>query len=48
MLYLALIGAFEAGAMIEYEWAPNLTLEIQSIEYEVGERDDKCLRNRFD
>jgi hypothetical protein len=42
MLYLALISAFEADAMIEYEWAPTLTLEIQSIEYEVSLRDEKC------
>ncbi|KAK1920663.1 hypothetical protein DB88DRAFT_502825, partial [Papiliotrema laurentii] len=35
MLYLALISVFEADAMIEYEWAPSLTLEIQSIEYEI-------------
>jgi hypothetical protein len=42
MLYLALISAFEADGMIEYEWAPTLTLEIQSIEYEVSLRDGKC------
>jgi hypothetical protein len=35
ILYLALISAFEAAAMLEYEWAPALTLEIQSIEFEV-------------
>ena len=42
MLYLALISAFEAEAMIEYEWAPALTLEIQSNEYEVGSRGEIC------
>jgi len=35
ILYLALIGAFESAAMLEYEWAPALTLEIQSIDFEV-------------
>ena len=40
MLYLALVSAFEARGMIEYEWAPTLTLEIESIEYEVSFRGD--------
>lgn len=34
-LYLALIRAFEAEAIIEYKWATAYNLEMQSIEYGV-------------
>ena len=40
MLYLALVSAFEAAGMVEYEWVPALNLEIQSMEYEVSCSDE--------
>lgn len=36
MLYLALISAFKAQGMIELGWAPALTLQVQSVDYEVS------------
>jgi len=36
ILYLALISAFESAGMTKLDWAPALTLEVQSEDYEVG------------
>ena len=36
ILYLALLSAFETAGMTKLDWAPALTLEVQSVDYEVS------------
>jgi len=36
ILYLALVSAFESAGMTKLDWAPALTLEILSEDYEVS------------